>query len=49
MGIKQCEIAKRIWKQVFFRHASIFVVDYLNKNKFLMPYLHSVKFLYLTK
>ena len=36
------KIAKQIWKHVFFMHASIFVINYLSKNKFLLPYLHSV-------
>ena len=42
MGIK---IAKRIWKHMVCMHASIFIINYLNKKTFLLPYQHSVIFL----
>ena len=41
--------AKQIWAHMFFMQASDFVINYLNKNKFLLPYLHSVIFLHIVK
>ena len=35
-GIKRCENRQKIWEHMFF------VCNYLNKNKFLLPYLQPV-------
>ena len=44
------KIAKGIGKHVFFMHASIFVINHLNKSKFfLLLCHHSMIFLYIIR
>ena len=40
LGIKQCENSETNMGTHVFMQASDFIINYLNKNKFLLPYLH---------